>query len=212
MKSYKLNIKVIIATVGLLSLILFSLVLLSLKIAKMHSLGEILLHYGLIIAPISILWVVSDQYLWHTKLFQSMRNPLNIPPDLRGRWEGILENADGSEPQKFVIEVRQTLSTLSVFSYSTIGHSASILSEIASSDHEDSFTLCYLWQGEISKSTSVKDFHHKDSFYGYTMLNIHEHERPKVLKGSYFTNNKPTQTRGGIFLNWVSYTIKRKLE
>ncbi len=212
MKSYKLNIKFIIATVGLLSLILFSSVLVSLGTAEMHNLGEILLHYGLIIAPISILWVVSDQYLWHTKLFQSMRKPLNIPPDLRGRWEGVLENADGSEPQKFVIEVKQTLSTLSVYSFSTIGHSASILSEIASSEHEDSFTLCYLWQGEINISTSVKDFHHKDHFYGYTMLNLHEHERPKILKGSYFTNHKPSQTRGGIFLTWVSHTIKRKLE
>ncbi len=212
MKSYKLNIKFIIGTVGLLSLLLFSMVLFSLKIAKMHSLGEILLHYGFIIAPISILWVVSDQYLWHTKLLQSMRKPLNIPPDLRGRWEGILENADGSEPQKFVIEVKQTLSSLSVYSFSTIGHSSSILSEIASSEHEDLFTLCYLWQGEINISTSVKDFHHRDNFYGYTMLNLHEHENPKILKGSYFTNHKPTQTRGGIFLTWVSHTIKRKLE
>lgn len=212
MKSYKLNIAVIIATVGLLSLILFSLVLLSLQIAEMYSLGMLLLHYGFIIAPISILWVVSDHYLWHTKLFQSMRKPLNIPPDLRGRWEGMLENADGSAPQRFVIEVKQTLSTLIVYSFSTIGHSASILSEIASSEHEDTFTLCYLWQGEVSNNTSVKDFHHKNTFYGYTMLHLHELERPKILKGSYFTNHEPSQTRGGIYLTWVSHMIKEKLE
>ena len=69
MKSYKLNIKVIIATVGILSLIIFSLVLIIFHIAKTESLGEILLHYGFIIAPVSVLWVLTDRYLWHTKLF-----------------------------------------------------------------------------------------------------------------------------------------------
>jgi hypothetical protein len=107
----------------------------------MAHVGEILLEYAYIIAPTSLLWILTDNYLWHTKLFQAMRKPLNIPPDIRGRWEGILENADGSEPQKFVIEVK----------------------------NEDHFTLCYLWHGEIN--SSIKDLHRREHFYGYTMLN-----------------------------------------
>lgn len=210
MKSYKLNIKVIIATVGLLSLIIFSLVLIIFHIAKTESLGEILLHYGFIIAPISILWVLTDRYLWHNKLFQSIRKSLNIPPDLRGRWEGTLENADGSEVQKFVIEVTQTLTTLCVHSFSSIGNSESILCEIASSHNEDKFTLCYLWQGHIN--TSMKDIHQREQFDGYTMLQLHEHETPRILKGSYFTNRISSQTRGGILLTWISHKLKRKLE
>lgn len=210
MKSYKLNIKVLIAAVGIFSLIVFSFVLVIFHIAKMQTVADILLEYAYIIAPTSLLWVLSDNYLWHTKLFQSMRRPLNIPPDIKGRWEGTLENADGSDIQKFVIEVRQTLTTLHVHSYSSIGHSESILSEFASTHNEDSFTMCYLWHGKIN--TSIKDIHQTERFYGYTMLHLHEHESPKILKGSYFTNRLSSQTRGGIQLIWVSKKLKRKLE
>ena len=209
MKSYKLNIKVIIGAVGVLSLFIFSILLILTKNAEIESLGEILLHYGLIIAPISVLWALLDLYLWHTRLFQAMHKALNIPPDLRGRWEGILENADGSQSQKFVIEVHQTLTKLKVHSFTSIGHSKSILCEIASSEDEDNFTLCYLWQGEIH--TSIKDIHQNEKFYGYTMLDLHTHESPKVMKGSYFTNRRSGQTRGGIHVNWVSKELKKRL-
>jgi SMODS-associating 2TM, beta-strand rich effector domain len=210
MKPYKLNVKVIIGIVGLLSLVIFSMVLVLLHEVKLENIGETLLHYGYIIAPISILWYLLDHQLWHTRLFQSMRKSLNIPPDLRGRWEGILENADGSKPQKFVIEVKQTLSILKVYSYASFGHSSSILTEIASDGHEDHFMLGYLWQGEIN--TSIKDMHQGGVFYGYTMLYLEEKETPRVLKGTYFTNLKPVQTRGGILLTWVSNEMKRKFE
>ena len=210
MKSYKLNIKIIIAAVGIFSLLIFSLVLIVFHIAKMQTVTDILLEYGYIIAPTGFLWILSDNYLWHIKLFQSMRRPLNIPPDIRGRWEGTLENSDGSEIQKFVIEVKQTLTILNVHSYSSIGHSESILSEFAASRNEENFTLCYLWHGQIN--TSMKDIHQTEQFYGYTMLHLHEHESPRILKGSYFTNRTSLQTRGGIQLNWVSHKLKRKLE
>jgi hypothetical protein len=193
-----------------LSLFIFSFVLYFFRIADFEHLGETLLHYGYIIAPITILWVLLDQYLWHTRVMQSFRTSLNIPPDLRGRWEGRLENADGSPPQKFVIEVKQSLTSLKVHSYSTIGNSTSVLCEIASDPHEENFTLCYLWEGQAH--TDIKDFHQGERFQGYTMLNLLEHEKPRMLKGSYFTNRKPAQTRGGIELKWISRENKRRFE
>lgn len=211
MKSFKLNIKSIIAIVGILSLFIFSLVLYLFKIADFEGLGETLLHYGYIIAPVTVLWFLLDHYLWHTKLFQVLlRKSLNTPPDFRGRWEGRLENADGSPTQKFVIEVKQSLTKLRIDSYATVGHSTSILCEIAADSHEESFTLCYLWEGKTH--TDIKDMHHAERFQGYTMLQLDENESPKVLKGSYFTNRKPTQTRGGIELTWVSKQLKRKFD
>jgi hypothetical protein len=210
MKPYKLNVKAIIGIVGLLSLVIFSFVLVLLGEVKPGDIGEVLLHYGFIIAPVSILWFLLNHYLWYTSFFQSTRKSLNIPPDLRGRWEGVLENADGSKQQKFVIEITQTLTTLRVHSFSSIGHSSSILTEIAADGHEDHFMLGYLWQGEIN--TSIKDMHQGDLFYGYTMLYLNEKESPKVLKGTYFTNLKPTQTRGGIHLQWVSKKMIHKFE
>ncbi|MCC7402586.1 MAG: hypothetical protein IT214_13990 [Chitinophagaceae bacterium] len=210
MKAYKLNIKTIVVIVGILSLVIYSLVLVIFHIAKTEDLGETLLHYGYIIAPVSILWVMLDRYLWHTRLFQVLRKSLNIPPDLRGRWEGKLENSDGSPAQKFVIEVRQTLTSLKVHSYSAISPSLSILCEIATDTHEENFTLCFLWEGQTH--TDIKDMHQGIRFQGYTMLNLLEHEKPRMLKGSYFTNFKPNQTKGGIELAWVSKEIKGKFE
>lgn len=210
MKSYKLDIKWIVAAVGILSLLIFSALLTIFNIANLHNLGEILLHYGLIIAPISVLWILLDKYLWHTKLFQMAKKSMNIPPDLRGRWEGMLENADGSPPQKFAIEVRQTLTTIHVHSYSPIAHSASILCEIATSSQEEIFTLCYLWQGTIHQT--IKDLHQGENFYGYTMLDFNTYDSSRVLKGSYFTNRKGAQTRGGIMLTWVSMKLKHRIE
>ncbi len=210
MKSYKLNISVVVVVVGVLSLFIFSALLVIFRIGEFKSVGGMLMNYGFIIAPISVLWVVFDRYLWHTPVLRAFRKSLNIPPDLRGRWEGTLENADGTPPQKFVIEVRQTLTTLKVHSYATVGHSASVLCEISSDAQEENFTLCYLWEG--SAHTDIKDMHHAERFQGYTMLNLLEHEDPRELKGAYFTNRKPMQTRGGIQLQWVSSELKRKLE
>jgi hypothetical protein len=135
---------------------------------------------------------------------------VNIPPDLRGRWEGVLENADGSQPQKFVIEVKQTLTNIRVHSFSSIANSKSILTEIASDFHEEHFMIGYLWQGEIS--TNTKEMHQGEVFQGYTMLNLDEHESPRTLQGSYFTNRKGMQTRGVIQLKWTSVDLKKRFE
>ena len=210
MKPYKLNLKSVIGIVGLLSLVIFSMVLVLLGEAEIGHIGETLLHYGYIIAPVSILWVSLDTYLWHTKLFQSIRKSLNIPPDMRGRWEGELENADGSQPQKFVIEVKQTLTSIRVHSFSAIANSKSILTEIASDSHEERFMIGYLWQGEIG--SSLKEMHQGEVFQGYTMLNLEEHESPRTLQGSYFTNRKGMQTRGIIKMKWVSHKMIHKFE
>ena len=210
MKSYRLNIEVIIAAVGIFSLVMFSAVFVMFNITNLHEISKILIEYAYIIAPTSLLWILVDKYLWHTRFFQAIRKSANIPPDLRGRWEGILENEDGSATQKFVVEVKQTLTVMHVFSYSSLGRSVSILPEIASVDNEETFTLCYLWQGETN--TSIKDIHHKEHFHGYTILNLLEHEKPRLMKGFYFTNHLPQQTRGGIELTWVSKTLKRRLE
>ena len=210
MKSYRLNIEVIIASVGVFSLLMFSTVFVIFNITDIHEISKILIEYAYIIAPTSLLWLLVDKYLWRTKFFQMIKKSANIPPDLRGRWEGILENEDGSATQKFAIEIKQTLTQMHVFSYPSLGHSVSILPEIATLENEETFTLCYLWQGETN--TSIKNAHHREHFQGYTMLDLYEHENPRVLRGIYFTDHIPQQTRGGIELQWVSKTLKRKLE
>ena len=171
--------------------------------------GELLLHYGFLIAPITFLWVWIDKQLWHTRLFQVIRTKINVPPDLRGRWEGTLENADGTGTQQMVLEITQTLTHLRVHAYSSIAQSSSIITDIATDLHEEQFTLCFLWLG--SANVQITDIDHPEAFYGYTMLKLEENGSPRSLKGFYFTNRRPHQTRGGIQLQWVSHEVLGKI-
>jgi hypothetical protein len=54
--------------------------------------------------------------------------------------------------------------------------------------------------------------HQGEKFHGYTMLDYDLHQPSKHLKGSYFTNRKGAQTRGGIQLSWVSQKLKHKID
>ena len=209
MKSYRLNIKAIIVAVAIFSLLIFALTLALFSIVDTKSIGSLLINYAYIIAPTSLLWILIDKYLWHTRLFQLMSKSFNIPPDLRGRWEGTLENEFDNNSQNFVIEVKQTLTSLNVYSYSSIANSISILPEIAISENEDNFILCYFWEGMTN--SSIKVIHQVEHLHGYTILNLNEYEKPKTLTGFYFSNRVSSQTRGGIEVRWISPDLKRKL-
>ena len=139
-----------------------------------------------------------------------MRKTFNIAPDIRGRWEGMVQSSISVEPHKFVVEVIQSLTTLRVHAYSTIGTSKSILVEIAADDHENQFTLCFYWQGEMP--TEVQNKKLIQRFNGYTLLTLNDYDKPKTFKGTYFTDVQPEQTHGTIELSWVSLGLKHKLD
>ena len=96
-----------------------------------------------------------------------------------------------------------------VHSYSSIGHSESILSEFAASHTEENFTLCYLWHGKMN--TSIKDMHQSEQFYGYTMLQLHEHESPKILKGSYLLIEQRPKPAVGFSWSGCRINLKENL-
>jgi len=88
MKPYKLEIKTIIFLVAVLSIFIFSAVQIILHTEQSKEIGELLLHYGFLIAPITALWVLVDKSLWHNSVMQKIKHTLHTPPDIRGRWEG----------------------------------------------------------------------------------------------------------------------------
>ncbi|MDZ4822389.1 MAG: hypothetical protein SH856_02910 [Flavobacteriales bacterium] len=209
MNSHKLEIKTIIFSVAVLSMIIFALVQMIIEPEHVHDIGELLLHYGFLIAPITLLWVAIDKVLWHTVVFKAFRNMLSLPPDLRGRWEGKLFSSLDTQPQSFVIEIKQSLTSLHVYSYSSYGHSRSILVDIATDNAEDHFVLCFLWQGEVPTKLDNKTLIQK--FHGYTLLTLNEHTKPKTMKGTYFTDHLPDQTHGTIELTWAGLERKQAL-
>ena len=209
MKPYKLEIKTIIFLVAVMSIFIFSGVQLALHTELSKEIFELLLHYGFLIAPITALWVLVDKSLWHSKIMQKMHHMLHIPPDLRGRWEGELIPGKTGVPQQFVIEIRQSLTHVTVHAYSSVGHSKSILADITTDEQGEHFTICFLWQGEVPTMVDGVMLHKK--FNGYTMLTLHPENEPKMLKGTYFTDFVPEQTRGVIELKWVSLALKKSL-
>ena len=168
------------------------------------------LDYGEIIAPVTILWVLLEKQLWRTPLLQRFNKLLNSPPDFRGRWEGDLTSSLAPDsPRQFVIEVEQTLTNLKVTSYSDFGNSRSILAEIGSDENEDLFSLCFLWQGEIENNTAEGNLINR--FNGYTILNWNKTRDRDILDGIYFTNLHPRQTLGKIRLKRASLELKKRL-
>ena len=207
MKPYRLKVKILITISGIISILVFAMILLIWHRVQEEKIGEILLHYGLIMLPISFLWWLFEKYCWHWKYIQNVRTTLNIPPDFRGRWEGTINRIGENNPHRFVLEVKQTLSKIWVYSYSSRGLSQSHIAEIASDDCEDTFTLCFLWQGDAAEI--VHRNIPQGIFNGYSLLQLYENENPKKLSGTYFTNREP-QTKGKLELIWVTYNLKNK--
>jgi len=208
MKAYKLEIKALIFYVSAICIFLFSTVLMAFKVADKNKLVDLLWDYGTIVTPITFLWLFFEKRLWRTRFMQNFKTFLNIPPDLRGRWEGkILSSRNADQSRKFVIEVEQTLTTLSVHSYSEYGNSTSILSEIGSDEKEEIFSLCFLWEGEIHKH--AEGIPTIQRFNGYTILNYDKPLKTKEISGTYFTDLLPEQTHGTIDLKWVSWKLEK---
>ena len=170
-----------------------------------------MIHYGYIILPASLLWVAIENYLWHLGWFQKLfRTALNIPPDIRGRWEGTILIDGVPEPHPFILEIHQTLTRMQVYTFSNHGRSKSesLFTTITSDEMEKNFVLSYMWQadaGAIPEKNLPAAI-----FRGFTMLNIYENATPKELSGSYFTNRQPQQTKGEIKLQLVSRKRKGK--
>lgn len=207
MRPYRLKVNVIITVASLISLGVFSIVLLIFTQTKSNDIVEILIHYGFIILPTTGLWWILEKIAWHWKWVQGFRGILNIPPDLRGRWVGDFQREGENDSHSFVIEIRQTLSKVWIFTYSNRSSSKSQIAEIACDDSGNNFTLCFLWEGdggEIEHRNIPKGI-----FKGYSLFLLFDHETPRRLSGKYFTNREP-QTKGKLELLWDSETLLNK--
>lgn len=147
---------------------------------------------------ISIIWWAFDNFLWKCKWINKALKFTKefYCPIISGRWEGVLTR-DGKE-HKFVIEIKQTYTSISCVTYSTHGHSKSLCTELLYDQQNDSYSFVYLWEGKTSKSPNGQD-EPSNYFNGTTILRISDD--CKTLAGSYFTDRSPKQTKGTITLN-----------
>ncbi|PIE45353.1 MAG: hypothetical protein CSA45_03150 [Gammaproteobacteria bacterium] len=208
MKEYNLNLPLFITIIGILSALISVVVLMITGSLGYREVGQLAFNYSFITVPLAIIWYLFENYGWKSSWFVFLRKFLNIPPDISGRWEGTLDRVEENNPHGFVIEIKQTMTKLQVYTFSQNGKSESIIDNIVTDKMEDDFQLTYLWEGNAGKLTGIN--YKGGKFKGYTILALIENEKERKLVGEYFTDREPSQTKGYINVIWKSDKLKKE--
>lgn len=154
---------------------------------------------GIISIIFTFLWFLFDRFLWKNKTLNSnlKLSKTLYTPVIEGRWEGTLTR--NGKKHKFVIEIKQSFTTISCETYSRHGYSASECAELLYDTQNDTYRLVFLWKGKTT-NTEVDGADSTNYFYGTTILNINS--QCNQLDGDYFTDRQPNQTRGKINLTF----------
>lgn len=210
MKEHKLDLKVFLTSIALFTIAVVGIVLKCTKEYKWFDILNLVWNYSYVTIPLFLIWVYFEKVGWRHKYWKWVGKIFHFPPDLRGRWIGEIDRIRENTPHKFVVEIKQTMTQLQVYTYSSRGHSESILDAITSDKMDDDFTLCFLWEGEHGM---LKD-QTADSgkFKGYTLLKLITKGESKKLKGEYFTSRKPKQTMGTLTVTWSGYELLQQFE
>lgn len=165
---------------------------------------------------ISVIWLIIiafswafENYIWKikwvNKLLKFSKN--YYCPDISGRWEGVLKR--DNKDHDFVIEIKQTYTTISCCTYSHSSYSSSFASEILYDQQNETYSFIYLWKGKTENNPDGT-YGPTDYFYGTTILRINDN--CTCLDGSYFTGRSPTQTKGTIKLSDRQKELKNSFE
>lgn len=160
-----------------------------------------------ILLGLGLTWV--EKTLWKTRIMRLPFFENYWTPVLEGRWEGklIRENI----PHDFVIEIKQSFTSISCITYSRHSSSSAYASEILYNDQLKNYQLIYYWHGgTISVQKNTGD---SNTFDGLTVLDIIvEYGKVTRLKGTYFTNRQPKQTKGRLDLKFRQKELKNSFD
>jgi len=209
MKEYKLNLSLFFSSIAIFAIIIVGMVLCFTGKFTTVEILRLLLNYSFITIPLSLIWLYFQKIGWRIKFWKWLAPFLHFPPDIRGRWEGTLDRKEEGNPHKFVIEIKQTMTEIKVYTYSEKGQSESIIDNISCDKMGDDFYLCYLWEGETANFLP-KQKSESGRFKGYTILKLIDNCDEKKLIGEYFTNRRPIQTMGCIDVKWQGLNLLKQ--
>ena len=157
-----------------------------------------------IATTVSLGWYFFDRYIWKWHPFKAAIGR----PNLNGRWVGTLDRDGEESPHRFVLEIRQTCSTLACCTYTDSGNSNSYMAELLTENGQAPHTLVFNWFGGtigVAKGSKTQ----AGQFYGTTKLRlvVPQAGSPQ-LTGVYYTDRRPRQTRGTLELEWMSHELK----
>ena len=185
------NVKGVVATSGLLVLLLYSLLLHLVFGVQWQVAGMALLRAGAVLIVVELAWVLFEKYGWANPVARAL---FAAPPDLRGRWVGTSKSSVDQQSRPMALEVRQTYLTVACTAWGpgrgspgnrAIGLSCRVLSD---QDHS-TFRLAYLYHASPLDPTTAQQ---GDTHEGFAILDLHESTSPKELRGSYFNTSEPT--------------------
>ncbi len=199
----KMIIKVVLWGFGLL-LLFFNLILK--KTLNFNIVSEVVsvlsIVFGLVLSLV-------EKKLWKTWVMTLPFLEDFWTPILEGRWEGKLER--NGESHDFVIEIVQSFTSISCITYSKHSSSSAYATEILYDDQLNVYKLIYYWSG--TTTNTIDSNRDSDRFEGFTVLDIIIRSRSVIkLKGTYFTNREPQQTKGNINLSFRQKTLKKSFE
>lgn len=164
---------------------------------------------GILSIVFGLLLTLLEKKLWKTRI-------MNLPflenfwtPILEGRWEGELER--NGKSHSFAIEIRQSFTSISCTTYSKHSSSSAYATEILYDNKTKVYKLIYYWNGKTTNTN--ENNRDTDRFDGFTILDIIIRSgKITKLKGTYFTNREPQQTKGNINLTFSQKTLKNTFE
>lgn len=146
-----------------------------------------------------------EKYLWKTRILKLPFLEHFWTPVLEGRWKGTLIRDELSHD--FVLEIQQTFTSITCATYSKNSHSSAFASEILYNENQKSYQLIYYWNAKTANTQPNTGA--SNTFDGFTVLDIVlDGKQPRELRGSYFTDRQPNQTRGTIKLCFQQKTLK----
>lgn len=150
-----------------------------------------------------------ERVLWKTRIMKLPLLENYWTPVLEGRWKGTLVR--DNVPHDFVIEIKQSFTSISCITYSKHSSSSAYAAEILYNDQLKNYKLVYYWHG--GTTTVQENTGDSNTFEGFTVLDIIiESGNVTKLTGSYFTNRQPKQTKGTLNLEFGQKELKNSFE
>lgn len=148
---------------------------------------------------VAFCWWIFDRFLWKLPV---IRDIFDVYPSVAGRWEGVLiRDTDGSE-HKIALEIIQTLTKISVKTYTKSGNIGTGISvQLIRDQNGHGTSLIYTWRGAARRTNTYRG----GEYYGTSILNC---TIQRMMSGCYYTNRPDSPTFGSLNLKFVSKKLQ----
>lgn len=199
----KVIIKIVLWGFGLL-LLFFNLILK--KALDFNIVSEVV---SILSIVLGVVLTLIEKKMWKTRVMRLPFLENYWTPILEGRWTGKLER--NGESHDFVIEIIQSFTSISCVTYSKHSSSSAYAAEILYNDQLNVYQFIYYWSGVTTNAAEPN--RDSDRFEGFTVLDIIIClGKVTELKGTYFTNRQPQQTKGNLNLFFQQKMLKKSFE